>query len=83
MSEGDLLTLPEGECVEELVDRVERKLIQILETQLTEGQEEKAVSQVVFDKAALAMGLMPVIDALTRLREIAQAIDNTRKTTIH
>ena len=83
MSEEDLLILEEGESVEKLVELVERKLIQILETQLVGGQAEQIVSQAVFDKAALALGLVPVIDALTRLREIAQAIDATRKTTIH
>ena len=82
MSEDDLLILEEGESVEILVELVERKLIQILETQLVGGQAEQIVSQAVFDKAALALGLVPVIAALTRLREIAQAIDATRKTTI-
>lgn len=83
MSVKEFVVLPDSESVEQLVELVENKFLELLEENLTTDTPSQVVSQEVFDKTAIAMELTPAIEALARLREIAQAIDNTRKVTIH
>ena len=82
-ADSDFVALPESESVEELVELVENKFLELLEENLSTDTPSQVVSQEVFNQTAIARELAPAIDALARLREIAQAIDNTRKVTIH
>ena len=81
--EDGVLVLAQGESIEQLVELVESKFLELLEENLATETPSQAVSQEVFDRAAKARELAPVVDALSKLREIAQAIDNTSKVTIH
>lgn len=89
--DSDFVALPESESVEELVELVEHKFLELLEENLaivetpllTGVVPEVLKSDRVIDQVAIAKELAPAIEALARLREIAQAIDNTRKVTIH
>ena len=84
MSVKEFVVLPDNaESIEQLVELVESKFLELLEKNLATETPSQVVSQEVFDKTAIAMELTPAIEALARLREIAQAIDNTRKVTIH
>ena len=89
--DNDFVVLPESESVEQLVELVEHKFLELLEENLAGAETplltgvlpEVLKSDKVVDQAAIARELAPAIEALARLREIAQAIDNTRKVTIH